>query len=98
VRFLLEAVDDLRSSLRKPGGDLVIRRGDTVGEVIGLARDTGAETSRLSPYLHFGCLSPLQLAEAAGPGEFTRQLAWRDFFRQVKPRGSTRPTTTSGAT
>lgn len=43
VRFLLEAVDDLRSSLRKRGGDLVIRRGDTVGEVIGLARDTGAE-------------------------------------------------------
>jgi deoxyribodipyrimidine photolyase len=219
VRFLLEAVDDLRSSLRKRGGDLVIRRGDTVGEVIGLARDAGAdgvfcagdvsgyaaarqrrltaacrharlelalcpgvtvvppaelrpsgggdhyrvftpylrawerakrrpvaaapekvrlpdglkagdvpdlaarregtgtfpggetagtkrlgawqraggvdgygagrndlaadETSRLSPYLHFGCLSPLQLAEAAGPGEFTRQLAWRDFFHQV---------------
>src|ERR1700733_12895937 len=42
VRFLLEAVDDLRSSLRERGGDLVIRRGDTVGEVIGLARDTGA--------------------------------------------------------
>jgi deoxyribodipyrimidine photo-lyase len=219
VRFLLEAVDDLRSSLRKRGGDLVIRRGGTVGEVIRLARDTGAEgvfcaddvsgyaaarqrrltaacrqarlelvlspgvtvvppgelrpsgggdhyrvftpylrswervkrrpvaaapekvhlpdglkpgevpdlaarrkgtgtfpggesaatkrldawlrsggvdgyadgrndmagdeTSRLSPYLHFGCLSPLQLAEAAGPGEFTRQLAWRDFFHQV---------------
>jgi deoxyribodipyrimidine photo-lyase len=219
VRFLLEAVDDLRSSLRERGGDLVIRRGDTVGEVIGLARDTGAggvfcaadvsgyaagrqrrlsaacqqarlelalspgvtvvppaelrpsgggehyrvftpylrawerakrrpvaaapekvhlpdglkpgelpdlagrrkgsgtfpggesaatkrldawlrsggvngyadgrndmagdETSRLSPYLHFGCLSPLQLAETAGPGEFTRQLAWRDFFHQV---------------
>jgi deoxyribodipyrimidine photolyase len=219
VRFLLEAADDLRSSLRERGGDLVIRRGDTVDEVIGLARDTGAdgvfcagdvseyaaarhrrlaaacrqarlelglcpgvtvvppaelrpsgggdhyrvftpylrawerakrrpvaappeqvrlpdglktgdvpdlaarregagtfpggetaatkrlgawlrsggadgyadgrndlaadETSRLSPYLHFGCLSPLQLAEAAGPGEFTRQLAWRDFFHQV---------------
>lgn len=219
VRFLLEALDDLRSSFRERGGDLVIRRGDTVGEVIGLARDTGAEgvfcagdvsgyaagrqdrftaacrqarlelvlcpgvtvvppaelrpsgggdhyrvftpylrawerakrrpvaaapekvrlpdglkpgelpglaarrkgagtfpggesaaskrldawlrsggvdgyaggrndlagaeTSRLSPYLHFGCLSPLQLAETAGPGEFTRQLAWRDFFHQV---------------
>jgi deoxyribodipyrimidine photo-lyase len=43
----------------------------------------GDETSRLSPYLHFGCLSPLRLAQAAGPGEFTRQLAWRDFFHQV---------------
>jgi deoxyribodipyrimidine photolyase len=219
VRFLLEAMDDLRSSLRERGGDLVIRRGDAVDEVIGLARDTGAEgvfcaddvsgyaaarqrrltaacrqarldlvlcpgitvvppatlrpsgggdhyrvftpylrawerakrrpvaaapekvrlpdgldpgelpdlaarrtgagtfpggesvankrfdawlrsggvdgyadgrndlagdeTSRLSPYLHFGCLSPLQVAETAGPGEYTRQLAWRDFFHQV---------------
>jgi deoxyribodipyrimidine photo-lyase len=219
VRFLLEAVDDLRSSLRERGGDLVIRSGDVVAEVIALAKDTGAEavfcaedvsgfaaarqrrlsaacrearldlvlcpgvtvvppaqlrpsgggdhyrvftpylraweaakrrpvapapdkvrlpgglkagevpslaarhhgagtfpggetagtrqlnawlrsggvdgyadgrndlagdeTSRLSPYLHFGCLSPLQLAETAGPGEFTRQLAWRDFFHQV---------------
>ncbi len=219
VRFLLEALADLRSSLRERGGDLVIRRGDTVTEVIGLARDAGAdgvfcaddvsgyaagrrrrltaacraarlgltlcpgvtvvppgelrpsgggdhyrvftpylraweraarravaatpdkvhlpagltagelpglaapgrgagafpggekaaskrldawlrsggadgyaagrddlagdETSRLSPYLHFGCLSPLRLAQAAGPGEFTRQLAWRDFFHQV---------------
>ena len=218
VRFLLEAMDDVRSSLRERGGDLVIRRGDTVDEVIGLARDTGAEgvfcagdvsgyaaarqrrltaacrqarlelvvcpgvtvvppaalrpsgggdhyrvftpylrawerakrrsvapapekvrlpdgldpgelpglaarrtgagtfpggesaaskrldawlrsgvdgyadgrndlagdeTSRLSPYLHFGCLSPLQVAETAGPGEYTRQLAWRDFFHQV---------------
>jgi deoxyribodipyrimidine photo-lyase len=219
VRFLLEALEDLRSALRQRGGDLIIRRGDPVGEVIRLARDTGAdgvfcaedvsdfavrrqrklaaacrgarlelalcpgvtvfpsgdlrpsgggdhyrvftpflraweqatrrrvvaapekvrlpdgvkpgelpnlaarreaadtfpggesaankrldawlradgpgsyadvrndlagdETSRLSPYLHFGCLSPLQLAETAGPGEFTRQLAWRDFYHQV---------------
>ena len=219
VRFVLEAVDDLRSSLQKHGGDLVVRRGDPAAEVIRLARETeadgvfcaedvsdfavrrqrkltaacrgarlelalcpgvtvvppgdllpsgggdhyrvftpylrawegakrrpvatvpkkvrlpdgvkpgevpnlaaarrgagtfpggetagkkrlgawqrsggvggyadgrndlaGDETSRLSPYLHFGCLSPLQLAEAAGPGEFTRQLAWRDFYHQV---------------
>jgi deoxyribodipyrimidine photolyase len=219
VRFLLEALTDLRAALRKRGGDLIIRRGDPVTEVIALARDTGADavfcaddvsgyaagrrrrltaacqaarleltvcpgvtvvppgelrpsgggdhyrvftpylraweraarrpvaavpdqvrlpagltagdlpdlaagrrgtgtfpggetagnkrldawlrsggaggyaadrddlaadlTSRLSPYLHFGCLSPLRLAQAAGPGEFTRQLAWRDFFHQV---------------
>ena len=43
----------------------------------------GDRTSRLSPYLHFGCVSPLELAQAAGPGPFSRQLAWRDFFHQV---------------
>jgi deoxyribodipyrimidine photo-lyase len=44
-------------------------------------------TSRLSPYLHFGCLSPLEVAERAGAhdaGEpFVRQLAWRDFYTQL---------------
>jgi deoxyribodipyrimidine photo-lyase len=218
TRFLLEALDDLRGSLRQRGGDLVVRRGDPAGEVIGLARQTGAEavfcaddvsgyaagrrrrlaeacrearleltacpgvtvvppgdlrpsgggdhyrvftpylrawedaprramtgppdrvpvpaaveagilpeadgapgtlaggesagrrrlaawlasgtdgadgyaehgddlaaaqTSMLSPYLHFGCVSPLALADAAGPGPFRRQLAWRDFFHQL---------------
>jgi deoxyribodipyrimidine photo-lyase len=47
----------------------------------------GARTSRLSAYLRFGCLSPLELARLArgSPegGEFARQLAWRDFFHQV---------------
>jgi len=51
----------------------------------------GDATSRLSAYLRFGCLSPLEVAVAtldrpAGhePGEeFGRQLAWRDFFYQV---------------
>jgi deoxyribodipyrimidine photo-lyase len=44
-------------------------------------------TSRLSPYLHFGCLSPVVVARAAGDidgGEaFVRQLCWRDFHHQV---------------
>ncbi|RSN69347.1 cryptochrome/photolyase family protein [Actinomadura sp. WAC 06369] len=39
-------------------------------------------TSRLSPYLRFGCVSPLELEHAAGEG-FRRQLAWRDFHHQV---------------
>jgi len=43
--------------------------------------------SGLSPYIHFGCISPLTIAaEVAGqPGseEFLRQIAWRDFFHQV---------------
>ncbi|MEU6144432.1 deoxyribodipyrimidine photo-lyase [Streptomyces sp. NPDC047081] len=46
-------------------------------------------TSRLSPHLHFGTLSPVELVhlarKAGGPGAeaFVRQLAWRDFHRQV---------------
>ncbi|MCX4747616.1 DNA photolyase family protein [Kitasatospora sp. NBC_01287] len=46
-------------------------------------------TSRLSPYLHFGCLSAGELVAQAvrrgGPGAeaFVRQLAWRDFHHQV---------------
>jgi deoxyribodipyrimidine photo-lyase len=45
------------------------------------------ETSRLSPYLHFGCLSPRELEAAAGRSRgaqaYIRQLAWRDFNLQV---------------
>ncbi|HSI92294.1 MAG TPA: deoxyribodipyrimidine photo-lyase [Jiangellaceae bacterium] len=46
---------------------------------------SGDHTSRLSPYLHMGCVSPLaaarRLADRA-PG-MLRQLAWRDFLHQV---------------
>ena len=44
-------------------------------------------TSRLSPYLHFGCLSPLEVLERVegkpGAEAFVRQLCWRDFFHQL---------------
>lgn len=44
-------------------------------------------TSRLSPYLHFGCLSPLEVGESVEPRPgaepFVRQLCWRDFFHQL---------------
>jgi deoxyribodipyrimidine photo-lyase len=45
-------------------------------------------TSRLSPYLHFGCLSATEAAHRVGTGSpgaagFVRQLAWRDFHHQV---------------
>jgi deoxyribodipyrimidine photolyase len=63
----------LRDWLRSGIGGYAENRDDLAGDL----------TSRLSPYLHFGCLSPLQAAQAAGPGEFRRQLAWRDFFHQV---------------
>ncbi|HSZ31130.1 MAG TPA: deoxyribodipyrimidine photo-lyase [Pseudonocardiaceae bacterium] len=54
-------------------------------------------TSRLSPYLHFGCVSPteaLRVADrsTAGGEAFSRQLAWRDFHHQVL---AARPDTTT---
>ncbi|MFF3714880.1 cryptochrome/photolyase family protein [Streptomyces prasinus] len=49
----------------------------------------GDATSRLSPYLHFGALSPVELVQrsrsrgGAGAEAFVRQLCWRDFHHQV---------------
>ncbi|WP_459959686.1 cryptochrome/photolyase family protein [Nocardia sp. IFM 10818] len=45
-------------------------------------------TSGLSPYLHFGCLSPAEVVyrtdtATAGGHAFVRQVAWRDFHHQV---------------
>jgi deoxyribodipyrimidine photo-lyase len=44
-------------------------------------------TSRLSPYLRFGCVSPREVLERVqgrpGAGPFVRQLCWRDFYQQV---------------
>jgi len=46
-----------------------------------------AATSGLSPYLHFGCVSPLEVTERAGTKggaeAFVRQLCWRDFYHQL---------------
>ncbi|MGV9415359.1 cryptochrome/photolyase family protein [Nocardia sp. NPDC003693] len=45
-------------------------------------------TSGLSPYLHFGCLSPTEVVfrtdgSTTGGQAFVRQIAWRDFHHQV---------------
>jgi deoxyribodipyrimidine photo-lyase len=49
-----------------------------------LGRD---KTSRLSPYLHFGCISPREVEErlprGKGADAFRRQLCWRDFYHHV---------------
>jgi len=49
-----------------------------------LGRD---RTSRLSPYLHFGCISPREiedrLPQGQGPEALRRQLCWRDFYMHV---------------
>ncbi|MFI7635392.1 cryptochrome/photolyase family protein [Nonomuraea sp. NPDC049400] len=60
--------------LRQDLDDYAGRRDDLAGD----------RTSRLSPYLRFGCLSPLELAcRAERSEEFVRQLCWRDFHHQV---------------
>ena len=77
-----------------PGGERAARKLvgawlDGALDRYGEGRDDLAadETSRLSAYLRFGCVSPLELVRAAlphpGGEEFCRQLAWRDFFHQV---------------
>jgi len=47
----------------------------------------GDGTSRLSAYIRWGCISPLELAgeanERRGGAAFVRQLCWRDFHHQV---------------
>lgn len=63
--------------------DAAVRRaGDGEPDLDDLAGD---HTSRLSPYLHFGCVSPLEVAGrlAGRAPEQVRQLAWRDFHHQV---------------
>ena len=44
-------------------------------------------TSRLSAYLKFGCISPLEVESRLPSGKdasaFRRQLGWRDFYQQI---------------
>ncbi|MFF0487773.1 cryptochrome/photolyase family protein [Nocardia sp. NPDC004068] len=61
------------------------RSEDYASDADDLAADA---TSRLSPYLHFGCLSPIEVlhqvdVQSPGGAAFARQLAWRDFHHQV---------------
>jgi deoxyribodipyrimidine photo-lyase len=48
---------------------------------------TGRSVSRLSPYLHFGCLSAREIEQRLGAGAgaeaFRRQVCWRDFYAHV---------------
>jgi deoxyribodipyrimidine photo-lyase len=48
----------------------------------------GDRTSRLTPYLHLGCVSPTEIVarsgrRRAGVDAFVRQLCWRDYHHQV---------------
>ena len=82
-----------RSELPAGGEEAGLRRLDRwlrrgLARYAELHDDLAADgTSRLSPYLHFGCLSPREVVERAtgkpGAELFLRQLAWRDFFHQL---------------
>ena len=87
-----ELVSGVRSPDTAPGGETEARRLFTGWLRSGLVGyDSGApaaeKTSRLSPYLHFGCLSPREIVVRASdrPGyePWLRQLCWRDFFTQL---------------
>lgn len=77
-----------------PGGESAARR--ALGRFLrGPIRDyadnhdalASDKTSRLSPYLHFGCVSPRQVEERLPRGKgaeaFHRQLCWREFHHHV---------------
>ncbi|MCX4450978.1 cryptochrome/photolyase family protein [Streptomyces sp. NPDC058369] len=78
------------------GGEQAARKAFTAWRRRGLAAYeerhddlAGDGTSRLSPHLHFGTLSPVELvhrsrdAGGAGAEAFVRQLCWREFHYQV---------------
>jgi deoxyribodipyrimidine photo-lyase len=68
---------EARTRLTRFVGD----RAAAYAETRNLVAENGA--SRLSPYLHFGCLSPREVEERAPSEEFRRQLCWRDFYAHV---------------
>ncbi len=91
----LMAARDATATL-PPGGESAARRrmDDWLNQGLAEYADRhddlpGDATSRLSAYLHFGCLSPLELAVrarragGAGGDAYVRQLCWRDFHAQV---------------
>jgi deoxyribodipyrimidine photo-lyase len=94
VPLLQEITSRTVSPLTLEGGETAGRRrldawlADGLGSY-GTGRDdlAGDSTSRLSAYLRFGCVSPLEVTERAvgqsGGEEFVRQLCWRDFHYQL---------------
>jgi deoxyribodipyrimidine photo-lyase len=67
----------MRAFLRNSIGDYERQHDDLAGD----------DTSRLSAYVRWGCVSPLELAREVdkrrGGAAFVRQLCWRDFHHQV---------------
>jgi deoxyribodipyrimidine photo-lyase len=95
----LPGLAELTTAERSPG--IMLAGGESAGraslrqwakgslQAYDTARDdlSADQTSRLSPYLHLGCLSPAAVAahlcDQPGGAADVRQIAWRDFFHQV---------------
>jgi deoxyribodipyrimidine photo-lyase len=86
---LEETVEDPALGGEHPGRQAMRRfLTDRVAQYGSGRDDIGADaSSRLSPYLHFGCISPRELEQRLPSGEgaekFRRQLCWRDFYAHV---------------
>ncbi len=78
-----------RATRLLPGGEAEARRRLLAwrdgGSTYAQTRDDLAAdaTSRMSPYLHFGCVSPVTVSAMVDSDEYRRQLCWRDFYHQV---------------
>lgn len=77
-----------------PGGETAARKhleaylADGAARYADVRDDLAADaTSRLSPYLRFGCVSANEVvalaSEVPGAEELVRQVAWRDFYGQL---------------
>ena len=94
LRAALRTPEDQLAPQRLVGGETVARKRmrewsrSTLSNYESIHNDLATDqTSHLAPYLHFGCLSPNELAQHAeripGGGPFVRQLCWRDFYHQI---------------
>ena len=91
---LVDLVEGTPSPNLAPGGETVAlaRLRDWAADHLHEYEDRhndlpGDATSHISAHLHFGCLSPLEVAtrlrDRPGGGPFVRQLCWRDFYHQA---------------
>jgi deoxyribodipyrimidine photo-lyase len=82
-------VEDPLPGGERPGRErLAAFLDEAVGDYASNHDALGADrTSRLSPYIRFGCVSPREvearLPNGKGAAAFRRQLAWRDFYYHV---------------